>query len=84
MQDDYGNQIPTLPQMWDRMNEFQKDLKTNTEATSRIESNTSELIQTFNDFKGAFKVLSWIGKLAIPFTAIAALIITVKSGITPK
>lgn len=84
MQDDYGNQIPTLPQMWERMNEFQTELKNNTEVTTRIENNTAELIQTFHDFKGAFKVLTWIGKLAIPFTAIAALIITIKSGISPK
>lgn len=84
MQDDYGNQIPTLPQMWERMNQFQDELKNNTEATTRVENNTAELIQTFHDFKGAVKVLTWIGKIAIPFTAIAALIITLKSGISPK
>ena len=98
MQDDFGNEIPTLNQMWERMTNFNEELSTvkaqlseNTEATKRIEENTSVLIEILNSFKGAFKVLGWIGKLAVPLAAIIGLFTAayaawqaIKTGIMPK
>lgn len=45
-------------------------LAENTAATRRVESNTSELIDMFVSWKGAFKVFDQIGKLAKPLGAI--------------
>ncbi len=98
MQDDFGNEIPTLNQMWERITNFNDELSTvkeklaeNTEATKRIETNTGELIEILTSFKGAFKVLAWIGKLAVPIAAIIGLFTAayaawqaVKTGIMPK
>ncbi len=91
MQDDYGNEIPTISQMWERLTSFNDELSTvkeqlaeNTEATKRIETNTGELIEILTSFKGAFKVLGWIGKLAVPVAAIIGLWTAIKTGISPK
>lgn len=55
-----------------------QDLKTNTEATSRVEKNTSEIVQAFNALKGGLAVLGWLGSagktllwLGVPFAAAA-------------
>jgi len=40
------------------------------EATKRVESSTSELVEMFKAFQGAFQVLQYIGKLAKPLGAI--------------
>lgn len=40
--------------------------------TARIEANTSELIELINAFKGAWKVLNWIGKAAKPLGYISS------------
>ena len=98
MQDDFGNEIPTLSQMWERITNFNDELSTvkeqlaeNTEATKRIETNTGELIEILTSFKGAFKVLTWIGKIAVPLAAIAGLFTAlyaawqaIKTGVSPK
>lgn len=93
MQDDFGDEVPhpTLQQMWQRMDKFEVGLDENTESTKRIEGNTSELIDILNSFKGAFKVLSWIGTIAKPVTAIIAFFLTIwaaiaalKIGVTPE
>lgn len=98
MQDDFGNEIPTLSQMWERITNFNDELSTvkeqlaeNTEATKRIETNTGELIEILNSFKGAFKVFGWIGNLAKPLAAIIGLFMAiyaawhaVKTGVMPK
>lgn len=39
----------------------------------RIEANTSDIIATFDAFKGAWTVLNWIGKLAKPLGYIVTL-----------
>ncbi len=93
MQDDYGNAVPhpTMQQMSDRMDKLESGLVENTESTRRVEGNTSELIDFFNSVKGAFKVLSWIGKVAAPVSAIVGLCLAIwgvvqalKTGVTPK
>lgn len=98
MQDDFGNEIPTLTQMWERITNFNDELSTvkeqlaeNTEATKRIETNTGEITEILNSFKGAMKVLGFIGKLAGPlaaivglFTAVYAAWHAVKTGVMPK
>jgi hypothetical protein len=58
---------------------FKNELADNTAATKRIESNTSELIEAFENVKGAFKVLNWIGKFARPLGYIAGAIAAVVS-----
>lgn len=75
----------------ERMARIERSLKENTDATARVESNTSELVDGFNSFKAAFKVLNWVGKLAKPLSAIvglgaavAAAWTAMKSGASPK
>jgi hypothetical protein len=61
-----------------RMGRIEDGLAANTEATKRIETNTSDLVEAFENLKGAFKVLNWIGKFARPLgyiaTAVAAVV----------
>ena len=71
--------------------EFRFLLKENTDATKRIEANTAEMLDVFDSFKGAMKVLNWIGKAAKPMgyvvglcASIAAFWAAIKSGVTPK
>jgi hypothetical protein len=93
MQDDFGNEVPhpTLSQVWRRMDTLEQQLNENTESTKRIEQNTSLMLEMFDAFKKAFKVLEWIGNLAKPISAIVGLCIvvitlikTIKIGVTPK
>ena len=71
--------------------ESQRLLKENTDATNAIKADTAELLEAFRSFKGAMKVLEWIGKAAKPLGYIAgfcasmyAFWTAVKSGVTPK
>lgn len=58
------------------MQGLEKNLQANTEATARIEINTSTIVEFFQAMAGAIKVFNWIGWLARPFGAIAALCVT--------
>lgn len=93
MQDDFGNVVhpQTIKELQERMDSIQTQLDENTESTRRTESNTSELIDILNSFKSAFKVLSWIGNLAKPISAIVGLglgiwgvVQAAKTGVHPK
>lgn len=71
--------------------QFRVELAENTGATKRVESNTAEMLDVFESWKGAMKVLNWIGKAAKPVgylvglgASIAALWTAMKSGIHPK
>ena len=71
--------------------EFRHLLKENTDDTKAIKADTAELLEAFRSFKGAMKVLEWIGKAAKPMGYIAgfcasmyAFWTAVKSGVTPK
>lgn len=71
--------------------EFRFLLKENTDATKRIEANTAEMLDVFESFKGAMKVLNWIGKAAKPMgyvvglcASIAAFWAALKVGVSPK
>ena len=71
--------------------EFRRLLKENTDATNSIKADTAELLEAFRSFKGAMKVLEWVGKAAKPIGYIAgfcasmyAFWTAVKSGVTPK
>ena len=71
--------------------EFRHLLKENTEATNAIKADTAELLEAFHSFKGAMKVLEWIGKAAKPMGYVAgfcasmyAFWTAVKSGVAPK
>lgn len=70
---------------------FQRLLKENTDDTKAIKADTAELLEAFRSFKGAMKVLEWIGKAAKPLGYVAgfcasmyAFWTAVKSGVTPK
>lgn len=74
-----------------RMARIEASLKKNTEATERVETNTSDLVDLFVSFKGAFKVLEVLGKLAKPLGAIVGLGVAVaaawtafRTGASPK
>ena len=71
--------------------EYRRLLKENTDDTKAIKADTAELLEAFHSFKGAMKVLEWIGKAAKPMGYIAGLCASVtafwaamKSGVTPK
>ena len=71
--------------------EFRRLLKENTDDTKAIKADTAELLEAFRSFKGAMKVLEWIGKAAKPIGYIAGLCASVaafwaamKSGVPPK
>ena len=70
---------------------FQRLLKENTDDTKAIKADTAELVEAFHSFKGAMKVLEWIGKAAKPVgyivgvcASITAFWTAMKSGVTPK
>jgi hypothetical protein len=80
-----------LGELRDRVGKLEDGLAENTAATKRIETNTSDIIELFDSFKGAMKVLEGIGKLARPMgyivacaASIAALWTAIKTGIMPK
>ena len=67
------------------------ELASNTQATKEVADNTRELVELFQSFKGAIKVLNWLGKLAKPmayivglFTAIAGFYTALNSGVGTK
>lgn len=71
--------------------EFRHLLKENTDATNSIKADTAELVKAFHSFKGAMKVLEWIGRAAKPLgyvvglgASIAAFWTAMKSGVHPK
>ena len=71
--------------------EFRHLLKENTDATNAIKADTVELLEAFRSFKGAMKVLEWIGKAAKPLgyvvglgASVAAFWTAMKSGVPPK
>ena len=75
-----------------RMNDLTTSLAENTAATKRVEQNTRDLVDAFQNAQSAFKVLTFIGKLAKPIWYIAAaagalfgLFAAIKSGgVSPK
>ena len=71
--------------------ESRRLLKENTDATNAIKADTAELLEAFRSFKGAMKVLEWIGKAAKPLgyiigvcASVTAFWTAIKSGVTPK
>lgn len=71
--------------------EMRKELAANSEATARVEANTAEMLDVFESWKGAMRVLESVGKLAKPLgyiiglgAAIAGLWTAIKTGIQPK
>ncbi|RYF80353.1 MAG: hypothetical protein EOO29_14185 [Comamonadaceae bacterium] len=52
---------------------LRQDVAENTTATRNVERNTADLIEIFLSWKGAFKVLDQMGKLAKPLGAIFVL-----------
>ena len=66
-------------------------LAENTETIKEIKTDTADMLEVFESWKGAMRVMEMVGKLAKPLGYIAALIAAVvgiwtamKSGISPK
>ena len=55
-----------------RMSQLSSRLEENTAVTNRIAENTAGMMEFLDAAQGAFKVLTWIGKLAKPIGYIAA------------
>lgn len=53
-----------------RMSELSERLEENTATTNRIAENISGMLEFLDAAQGAFKVLTWIGKLAKPISYI--------------
>ena len=71
--------------------EYRRLLKENTDDTKAIKADTAELLEAFRSFKGAVKVLEWIGKAAKPLgyiigvcASVTAFWTAIKSGVPPK
>lgn len=56
------------------MRELRDDIAANTKVTESVQTDTSELVALLQSFKGAFKVLEILGKLAKPLGYIVALV----------
>lgn len=53
-----------------KMKRLEEDLKANTDATARVEKNTKDIVDVFDAMKGGLQVLTWVGRVAKPLTAI--------------
>ncbi len=62
-----------------RMARMENALLANSEATARVETNTSDMVEAFGNLKGAFKVFNWIGRAAKPLGYIAGAIAAIIS-----
>ena len=71
----------------ERMDKMDAEIQRNTKLTESIDGNTKDLINLFNSWAGAFRVLEQIGRLAKPVGycamavgAVAAAVTAVKTG----
>ena len=71
--------------------EFRRLLKENTDDTKAIKADTAELLEVFESWKGAMRVMEMLGKLAKPLgyivgfgASVAAFWASMKSGVSPK
>lgn len=55
-----------------KMRSLSEDLKANTDATLKVQTDTSELVSLLRSFQGAFRVFNLIGKAAKPLSYIVA------------
>lgn len=53
----------------------------NTTTTNNTAADVTEMLQVFKSWKGAFFVIEWLGKLAVPVLAIGSLVAAVWTGI---
>jgi len=54
-----------------RVDTLEAELKRNSEATARVEANTTDIVAAFDAASGAFKTLEWLGKVVRPIGYIA-------------
>lgn len=74
MTDDFGNEIQPRRRASDtdwgalceRVDEIDRALGDNIEATQQIKQDTTELVDAFRNLQGFFRVLDYVGKLAKP------------------
>ena len=56
-----------------RFSTLERKIDDNTAETNRVKTDTGELLDILNSWKGAFKVFNWIGKAAGPLAGIISL-----------
>lgn len=57
-----------------RLDKFEQALAVNTETTDRVDKNTRELVSILQSWKGAMKVMDFLGKLAKPVGYVLGLV----------
>lgn len=57
----------------EQLHALHTDLKTNTDATQRVEQNTSGMVEMMESWQGAMRVLGYIGRMAKPAAYIVGL-----------
>jgi hypothetical protein len=57
-----------------RMDLLEREVQQNTATTNAVRKDTSELIDILHSWKGAMKVLNFLGAMAKPVAAILALV----------
>jgi hypothetical protein len=82
--------VDKLYTLTERMDSFERGLADNTAATQQIQANTAAMVEVFESWRGAMRVLEWIGKAAKPvsyiaatITAIVAMFYAIKGGVKP-
>lgn len=88
--DDLAGILAMAQENRQRLDDLETDLREAISMMQPLVSDTREIVEMFVAFKGAWKVLHWIGKLAKPmayivaaFTATAALWTKAKGGEWP-
>lgn len=71
----------------ERLAALENEMVANTEATKQVQANTSEIVEIMGDWKGAMKVIGYVGSAAKPLayivgfcTALAGFWSAMKSG----
>lgn len=57
-----------------RVDELERKLAENTAATKRVEDNTREVVDILQSWKGAMKVIEFLGKLAKPVGVLTTMV----------
>lgn len=57
----------------ERMGALEDEMVNNTAMTMQVQSNTSEIVEIMNDWKGAMKVIGYVGRAAKPMAYIVGL-----------
>lgn len=57
----------------ERLAALENEMVANTEATKQVQANTAEIVEIMGDWKGAMKVIGYVGRAAKPLAYIVGL-----------